>query len=92
MAERYDLPTLETVGGATGWSVAGHQLTAYRSLARWAGADLSTVMRHAANNTLSTLIERRSVKPRVRPSEPGYGARSPWDCYSVLAYKATPTS
>jgi hypothetical protein len=34
-------------------------LAAYRSLARAANVDIATVLEHARNNTLATLIERR---------------------------------
>jgi hypothetical protein len=63
---RLGLPTLETVGGNSGWRVAGHQLSAYASCARQLGVDVEIVMRAAGTNKLGALIEKRGGRTASR--------------------------
>jgi hypothetical protein len=89
---RHGLPTFETAGGSPGWSVTARAMEGYRSLAKWANVPLELVMRHMSNGAASTLIETRA-RSRRKPLDsrkPGMGARSPWDCYTVLAHKKYP--
>jgi hypothetical protein len=58
--DRVDLPVLETVGGRTGWSVAAHQLSAFRSCAKQIGLPVEVVLRAAQTGQLGRLIEKRS--------------------------------
>jgi hypothetical protein len=50
-----------------------HDMAGYRSLARHAGVDLGTVLRHAENGTLRSLLplEARSRTRDTRSSRPG---------------------
>jgi hypothetical protein len=89
---RAGVPVLETTGGHAGWSMSARQLEGYRSLAKWAGVPLELVARYMSNGTASALIETRARSRRrpLDPRKPGMGARSPWDCYTVLAHKRYP--
>jgi hypothetical protein len=57
---RLDLPTLETMGGGSGWSVRAHQLSAFASCAKQLGLPLELVLRAAGTGRLGALIEKRS--------------------------------
>jgi hypothetical protein len=57
---KLNLPTLETVGGNSGWSVGAHQSSAFRSCAKQLNLPIELVLRAAGTNQLGKLIEQRS--------------------------------
>jgi len=63
---RLGLPTLETVGGTSGWNVGAHQLSAFASCARQLGLPLDVVLRASETGRLGALIERRSLRSAER--------------------------
>jgi hypothetical protein len=83
---------VETAGGGVTWRASAHALSAFACCARQLGVDVELVLRAAQTGRLGELIATRA-RSRRRPLDPrkaGMGARSPWDCYTVLAHKRYP--
>jgi hypothetical protein len=86
-----DLPVLETVGGHSGWRVAAHQLSAFRSCAKQIGLPIEVVLRAAQTGQLGRLIEtRRSRSSKISPGRPNWGTRDPEKLLDVLKFKRHP--
>jgi hypothetical protein len=62
--------------------------SAYVSLARSRGVSLDYVLEAAANDQLARIIEMREIRRTLNPSLPGWGAKDPIDCLTVLSYKS----
>jgi hypothetical protein len=79
---------LERATGGERFAMRG--MAGYRSLARHSGVDLDTVIQHAQNGTLLSLIplEKRGRTPEARSSRPG--GLDPRLALRILAAKRDP--
>jgi hypothetical protein len=67
---------------------AAGNLAAFKSLAESRNVPLERVLEAASEGRLIDIVEMREVRRPLNPSLPGWGAKDPIDCLTVLAFKS----